>query len=73
MLTDQQREVATDLLTLFARVIREAGSQGIPSGVLYAMICDKLSLRAYQNVILLLKRMNLITEKYNVLYWLNQG
>lgn len=43
------------------------GERGIPSGELYAHICDKMSLEDYQAVIGLLKRTGLVTESNHVL------
>lgn len=49
--------------------IKTAGTEGIPSGHLYAMVMDKLSLQAYEAIIRFLKGKNLIEEKFHVLYW----
>ena len=47
--------------------IQEAGEEGIPSGHLYAMLMDKMSLGSYQGIIDLLKKKGMITENNHLL------
>lgn len=70
MLTATQRETITDILVGFGEVIKDAGPQGVPSGVLYAMLCDKLSLERYQQIITLMVKMRLVRVQFHVLYWI---
>ncbi len=47
--------------------IREAGE--IPSGTLYALLCAKMDITAYQSMIAMLKRTGLIIETGHMLRW----
>lgn len=51
-----------------AEAIREAGS--IPSGHLYAVVCGKLSLAAYEGIIRTIKNADLVSETANMLRWI---
>lgn len=59
---DRQEAAAWVLVGAIRDAIREAGEEGIPSGHLYAMIMDKVSLESYNSVIDLLKRTGMISE-----------
>jgi len=50
-----------------AEAIRKLGS--VPSGELYARVCGTLELPAYQQVIALLKRAGLVSERNHLLTW----
>ena len=52
---------------IIATAIKEA--RAIPSGVLYAAVCAKISLTEYDGAIRLLKQQNLISEKQHLLTW----
>jgi hypothetical protein len=51
-----------------SEAIREVGR--IESGTLYALLCDRLSLAAYQGVISALKGADLVSESNHVLIWI---
>lgn len=56
---------------LASRAIFEAiegfGQEGVPSGCLYAVAMEKMSLQTYQSIIKLLKDADLITENNHIL------
>lgn len=54
---------------LIGQAVSEAGKQGIPSGHLYAVLMGKITREAYQSIIDLMKRQNLINETGNLLTW----
>jgi hypothetical protein len=58
---------ALEIVLVIATAIKEARS--IPSGVLYAAVCAKISLTEYDGAIRLLKQQNLISEKHHLLTW----
>ena len=51
-----------------SEAIREA--RKIESGTLYAMLCDRLTLSAYQGVISALKGAELVSEANHMLTWI---
>lgn len=51
-----------------SEAIREA--RKIESGTLYAMLCDRLTLSAYQGVISTLKGAGLVSEANHMLTWI---
>jgi hypothetical protein len=59
---------ATQLMTLaIAEAIREA--RQIPSGTLYAAVCDKIDIGGYETVIRTLKNAGLVSEEAHMLRW----
>lgn len=50
--------------------IKDMGSEGCPSGVLYAGLLGKISLDTYQTIIDAGKRAKVIRESGHVLYWI---
>lgn len=61
------QEQLLKLLTI-AKEIKESGS--IPSGHLYAMVIGHVNFEEYQEIIALLKRIELIEESNHELIWL---
>lgn len=55
------------LLKTVFEMIRDAGDSGIISGHLYAGLCGMLSLSQYEELILLLKATDHITEENHIL------
>lgn len=55
------------LSDIILEAIKEAGPVGIPSGHLYAMLIDKISLDVYTMIISILKQGGRITESGYVL------
>jgi hypothetical protein len=51
-----------------AEAIRTAGK--IPSGTLYSMLLDKMTLAEYERVIQILKNTGLVQEKHYELIWI---
>lgn len=66
-MTKEQIHAAIQATAAVAEAIRELGS--VPSGHLYAQLCGKLELGAYQGIIRTLKGAGLVSEKNNVLTW----
>jgi len=62
-----KRGTALILVTVIYEAIKEAGSEGIPSGHLYSMIMDKVSLEIYQEIISVLKDVGKITDSHHLL------
>lgn len=60
-------KAALELIVLFAKIVKEAGE--IPSGHLYAMVMDKLTLEQYQVIISKLKGADLVVQKNHLLVW----
>jgi hypothetical protein len=60
---------ALKLTVAVTEVIREAGRNGIPSGHLYALLLDRVTLQGYESMIAQIKRTGLVEERGNVLYW----
>lgn len=58
---------AITFIQLLAEAIREAGT--IPSGTLYAAVCGKCDLEAYEKAIQTLKNTGLVSERGHVLKW----
>lgn len=62
------------MLRIIADAIREAGSEGIPSGHLYAMMMDRFSsAMAYQSFIDVLKRAGIVSESGHILKFVEVG
>ena len=62
-----QAKAATSILFAVAETIRELGS--VPSGPLYARLMDRMTFQAYQEMIDVLKRADVVEEKNFVLTW----
>ena len=56
------------VLDCIEEAIDGAGTQGIPSGHLYAMLMGHLSLDTYQSIISAMKQSGRITERHHCLY-----
>jgi hypothetical protein len=56
------------VVTAVAEAIRTAGK--IPSGTLYSMLLDKMTLAEYERVIQILKNTDLVQEKHHELIWI---
>jgi len=67
MATSEQIQGGFQILQAVSEAIREAGK--IPSGTLYAVLCDKMDIGTYNKVISILKNSTVIRESGNVLYW----
>lgn len=67
MSTTEQIQGGFAVLQAVSEAIREA--KAIPSGHLYANICDKINLPTYEKIIQILKNSTVIRESGNVLYW----
>jgi hypothetical protein len=59
---------AVKIITAIGDAIRD--SKEIPSGTLYAVLCGRMSITAYSNIINILKRAGLVEEKSNLLRWI---
>lgn len=66
-MTKEQVSAAFDATAAIAEAIRGLGE--VPSGELYAHVCGKLELPAYNQVIALLKRAGLVAEHNHLLKW----
>jgi len=60
--------VAIEAIAAIGKMIKEA--KHLPSGHLYAQLANVLSLDKYEQVINLLKKTGLITERFNELIWI---
>ncbi|HPC65305.1 MAG TPA: hypothetical protein P5175_06330 [Anaerohalosphaeraceae bacterium] len=56
-------------IQIVADAIQEAGSHGIPSGHLYAVMMHKIDLRTYTYAIDILKESGAVTEQFHRLFW----
>lgn len=66
-MTTDRRKIIYETCKAIYDTIAEAGEEGIPSGHLYAMLCGKMSLDVYNNLIGTLKRVGMVEEKFHVL------
>jgi hypothetical protein len=66
--TESEIKNAFIFIKTIADSIREA--KRIPSGTLYAVLMDKISLSEYEKVIAILKKSELIEEKNHELIWI---
>lgn len=66
-LTKEQVASAIAVVQTIAEAVRVAGK--IPSGHLYAMIMDKVSIQAFESAVALLKRAGLVGESNHELSW----
>jgi 2-hydroxychromene-2-carboxylate isomerase len=66
-MTPEQTKSAVATVQILAEAIREA--KEIPSGHLYALCMDRLSLDQYEGAIGILKRTGLVSEKSHLLKW----
>ena len=68
-----KNQVAAMLMLRFIKIvadaIQEAGSHGIPSGHLYAVMMHKIDLRTYTYAIDILKESGVVTEQFHRLFW----
>lgn len=70
MVTKQDIIAAIQKTKIIADAVKEAGTDGIPSGHLYAIVMSAYSLSEFQQIIDLLKRNNIIQEKeVHLLVW----
>ena len=67
MVTKEQIKSGLYLIRAVADAIKEA--KEIPSGHLYAMMMNYVSLSEYEKIIGILKNAGIITEKMNLLKW----
>jgi hypothetical protein len=58
---------ALKIAAAIAETIREVGE--VPSGTLYAQLCDRMSLEAYEGFIRALKAAGLVSESAHLLTW----
>ena len=65
--TSSEIKAGLQTIMLIADAIKEAGA--IPSGHLYAAVCGKLSMTAYEKIIDILKNSGVIREQGHVLIW----
>jgi len=55
------------VLDILYSSIQEAGTQGVPSGHLYAMLMGKLSLNQYEQLISVLVKSGKVTNQHHLL------
>jgi hypothetical protein len=65
--TKSQAAAAVTAVAAVAEAIRSLGS--IPSGQLYAQVMSYLTIEAYNRIIEILKRADLVAEENHVLRW----
>jgi len=66
-LTNKQRQAAIKLLAAICGAIKALGS--VPSGHMYARVCNIMSLDQYECIIRQLENTGLIESKNNLLIW----
>jgi hypothetical protein len=66
-MTKEKKEIALAVISLIHDCIRDAGEQGIPSGHLYSMLIEKISLDTYQGVISVLLKAGKVRESNFIL------
>jgi len=66
--TKEQIGAAIQAVAAIGQAIMELKS--VPSGVLYAQICSKMSLNDYESAIRLLVKAGVVEEKGHVLTWI---
>lgn len=64
---NDETKTALAYVKAIAEAIQEA--KEIPSGHLYAVLMDKMSLDQYNQIIGILKRTGLVTEDHHLLKW----
>lgn len=68
MLTQSQIEAALAKMMAIADAIRELGS--VPSGVMYAQVCDRVNINEYKSILKILEKQKLITVKNDLIEWI---
>lgn len=66
--TSEQIADSVSMISALSESIRQAGR--IPSGHLYAMVIDRLSIEHYERLITVIKRAGLVVEVANELRWI---
>lgn len=66
-ITKQQIAATLNVVMAVAEAVREL--KQVPSGHLYATLCDKLTLEDYNAVVATLKGAGLVTERHHTLTW----
>ena len=66
--TKEQIRASVEAVMAIADCIRELGS--VPSGELYARICDRVSYDSYMRIIAILRDGKLITDQGHLLRWI---
>lgn len=65
--TAAELKAAFAMTLAVTEAIREAGE--VPSGTLYATLCDRMSLQGYESMIRTIKNTGLVTEQNHMLTW----
>jgi len=66
--TVEQAKAAVNAVLAISEAIRELKT--VPSGELYAHVCDKMELRTYEAIIQTLKNARLVEERAHMLTWI---
>ena len=66
---DDKIKSQIEFIKLLADAIKESGTQGMPSGYLYAAVMGMASLEVYQSYVDIIKNAGLVVEKNNLLIW----
>ena len=64
---------ATEILRTIAECIKTAGSNGLPSGHLYAMLMGSMDINTYTQCISILKRSGIIAENNFILTFIKDA
>ncbi len=67
-MTEAQAKAVIELVAVMVETIRDAGSQGVPSGILYAAVMSMMTLEQYQQIIALMKQSGKVRESGHILY-----
>lgn len=60
------------LVEIISETIREQGSNGAPSGVIYAGLMGHCGYSEYNAIIAALKKAKMVEERHHVLYWVGK-
>jgi hypothetical protein len=74
MMSPQQRKATIELIEAIVDVIKFGGEMGIPSGHIYAMMCDKVPLDAYNAIIDGLIQIGVVRRNgFHQLFWVGHN
>ena len=67
MITTAQRLAALDAVLAVSEAIRTAGE--IPAGTIYAMLCDRVGLEAFERMVKILVGSKMVQRRGDLLVW----
>jgi hypothetical protein len=55
---------------MFIDAVKDGGDHGAPAGVMYAAVCDKISLTQFEQIMDALVRMKKVRKRGDLYFWL---